>query len=82
MIKAAKRRSCSQHSLYLLNSRPLTYQTADPEDDVSLTPNYFLLGQVGGRFALETDTQESYNLKKRWRRTSRINKAFLALMDD
>ena len=35
----------------LINSRPLSYQTADPSDDVSLTPNQFLHGQVGGQFA-------------------------------
>ena len=32
----------------LINSRPLTYQTADPRDDVPLTPNHFLHGQMGG----------------------------------
>ena len=30
----------------LINSRPLTYQTADPSDDVPLTPNHFLHGQM------------------------------------
>ena len=28
----------------LLNSRPLTYQSAHPEDDIPLTPNHFLIG--------------------------------------
>jgi len=37
----------------LLNSTPLTYQSANPEDDVQLTPNHFLFGQVGGQFAPE-----------------------------
>ena len=32
----------------LLNSRPLTYQSANPEDDIPLTPNHFLIGQIGG----------------------------------
>ena len=32
----------------LLNSRPLTYQSSDPRDDVPLTPNHFLHGQLGG----------------------------------
>ena len=36
---------------YLLNSRPLTYRSAKPEDDVPLTPNHFLVGQLGGTFA-------------------------------
>ena len=38
----------------LINSRPLTYQSANPLDDVSLTPNHFLFGQVGGQFASES----------------------------
>jgi len=32
----------------LLNSRPLTYHSANPEDNVPLTPNHFLHGQCGG----------------------------------
>ena len=32
----------------LINSRPLTYQSANPLDDVPLTPNHFLHGQIGG----------------------------------
>ena len=32
----------------LLNSRPLTYQSANIKDDVPLTPNHFLYGQMGG----------------------------------
>ena len=31
----------------LLNSRPLTYQSANPRDDVPLTPNLSLHGQSG-----------------------------------
>lgn len=31
----------------LVNSRPLTYQSADPRDVVPLTPNHFLHGQLG-----------------------------------
>ena len=36
----------------LINSRPLTYQSANPADDVPLTPNHFLHGQVGGPVSL------------------------------
>ena len=36
-----------------LNSRPLVYQSSDPRDDVPLTPNHFLHGQIGGNFAPE-----------------------------
>merc|ERR1712015_228437 len=35
----------------LLNSRPITYQSADSHDALSLTPNNFLHGRVGGVFA-------------------------------
>ena len=31
----------------LINSRPVTYQSANPADDVPLTPNHFLHGQAG-----------------------------------
>ena len=30
----------------LINSRPLIYQSADVKDNVSLTPNHFLHGQM------------------------------------
>ena len=35
----------------LIISRPLTYQSANHEDDVPLTPNHFLHGQIGGHRA-------------------------------
>ena len=38
----------------LLNSRPLTYQSLDPRDDVPLTPNHFSHGQMGRQFAPES----------------------------
>ena len=39
---------------HCVNSRPLTYVTADPTDDEALTPNHFLLGSSSGeiRFGL------------------------------
>ena len=37
----------------LINSRPLTYQSANVKDNVTLTPNHFLHGQMGGKFAPE-----------------------------
>ena len=48
----------------LINSRPLTYQTADIKDDIALTPNYFSYGLAGGEFAPDSVEAESYNLKK------------------
>ena len=36
------------------NSRPLTYQSSDQRNDVPLTLNHFLHGQMGGQFAPES----------------------------
>ena len=35
----------------LINSRPLTHQSADLEDDIPPTSNHLIHGQIGGRFA-------------------------------
>ena len=35
----------------LMNSKPLTYEGADPRDEPVLTPNHFLVGQLGGQLA-------------------------------
>ena len=61
----------------LLNSRPLTYQSANPEDDVPLTPNHFLFGQIGGQFAPESVDHTAFNPKKRWRRVQELVRHFL-----
>ena len=47
----------------LINSRPLTYQSANPEDDIPLTPNHLLYGQIGGGFAPEVQNEIAYNPK-------------------
>ena len=60
----------------LLNSRPLTYQSANPEDDVPLTPNHFLFGQVRGQFAPESVDETTLNAKKRWRRVQELVRHF------
>ena len=60
----------------LLNSRPLTYQSANPEDDIPLTLNHFLIGQIGGQFAPESVDETNYSLKKRWRRVQELVRHF------
>ena len=60
----------------LINSRPLTYQSANPADTVPLTPNHFLHGQLGGRFAPESIDTTAFNPKKRWRRVQELVRHF------
>ena len=60
----------------LINSRPLTYQSANPADDVPLTPNHFLHGQIGGQFAPESCDETAFNPRKRWRRIQELVRHF------
>ena len=56
----------------LLNSRPLTYQSSNPKDSVSLTPNHFLVEQVGGKSAPDAVDYTEFSLHKRWRRVQEL----------
>ena len=56
----------------LLNSRPITYQSSHPADELPLTPNHFLHGRVGGEFAAETVDTVDYIARKRWRRVQEL----------
>ena len=52
----------------LINSRPLTYQSANPADITPLTPNHFLHGQ----FAPTSVDNTHYNPRKRWRQVQEL----------
>ena len=56
----------------LLNSRPLTYQWADPRVDILLTPNHFLYGQMGGQFAPESVDTTRFDPRKRWHKVQEL----------
>ena len=56
----------------LLNSRPLTYQSANAADILPLTPNHFLYGQAGGTFAPETVDTTTFSPRQRWRRVQEL----------
>ena len=60
----------------LINSRPLTYQSVHPQDDVPITPNHFLHGQVGGMFAPDSVDATPFNPRRRWRRIQEIIRHF------
>ena len=55
-----------------LNSRPITFQTANPSDTTSLTPNHFLHGQIGGQFAPDSVDGNKFHPRKRWRRVQEL----------
>ena len=82
MIKAAKKAiygnlgTAFTGAEALINSRPSKYQTTNPDDDVLLTPNHFLPGQIGGQFAPESVDENDFNVKKRWRRIQELVKHF------
>ena len=50
----------------LLNSRPITYVSSDVNDLSPLTPNHFIIGQMGAAFAPDLLSEETYNPGKRW----------------
>ncbi|XP_068737294.1 uncharacterized protein [Montipora capricornis] len=56
----------------LLNARLLTYQSANPQDIVPLTPNHFLHGQLDGQFTPETVDTTEFSPCKRWRKAQEI----------
>ena len=61
----------------LLNLRPLTYQSADVRGisklhKVLLTPNHFLLGQMGGQFTPEFEDVKEFNPQQRWRKVQQL----------
>ncbi|XP_068689231.1 uncharacterized protein [Montipora capricornis] len=61
----------------LINSRPLSFQSANPSNIVPLTPNNFLHGQIGSQFAPESvDDDKNLDIKKRWRRIQELVKYF------
>ena len=49
----------------LINSRQWNYQSSHPAKDVSLTPNHFLYGQLGGMISPDSVDKTQFNLKKR-----------------
>ena len=56
----------------LMNSRPLTYQSANLKDVTPLTPNHFLHDQAGGISAPASVDEKPFNLRKRWRRIQEL----------
>ena len=56
----------------LLNSRPLTTVNGDVNDELMLTPNHFLIGNMGGELAPDTVDTTAVNVRRRWRRVQEL----------
>ena len=54
-----------------MNSRLLTTSSDDPNDEPVLTPNHFLIGQMGGDFIPES-VDRTFNPRKHWRRVQEL----------
>ena len=67
----------------ILNSRPLTYCSRDPNDEHVFTPNNFLHGQIGGQLAPRVIDDLAFNPRNRWRLTQDlISKCWKRLMKE
>ena len=58
----------------LMNSRPLTTVSDDPNDEPVLTPNHFLIGQMGGDFIPESVDTTAFSPRRRWRRVQELTR--------
>ena len=80
MIKSAKRAIAAVFSDAEVNDEELetifvgVTVSDDSNDDLVLTPNHFLIGQMGGYFVPESVDSTPFNLRKRWRRVQEFTR--------
>ena len=65
----------------LMNSRPLNALSDDPNDEPVLTPNHFLIGQMGGDFIPE-HVDNSIQSTKTLEASARVNPTCVGSLDE
>lgn len=60
----------------LLNSRPLTHVSVDPQDLEAITPNHFLIGRNSPNVPPDVFDERDLNSKKRWRQAQTVTDHF------
>lgn len=58
----------------LLNSRPITAVSDDSNDEPVLTPNHFLIAQIGGDFVPGNVDTTPFNPRKHWQRVQELTR--------
>jgi hypothetical protein len=56
----------------ILNARPLTHLSVDPEDESPLTPNHFLLGRAHPHIHPDLFDEDGPLSRKRWRQAQEL----------
>jgi hypothetical protein len=56
----------------VLNSHPLTQNSADPDDFTAITPNHFLIGRADNVIPPVSVSSKEINSRKRWRQVQVI----------